>query len=156
MDRIVGIGEYIISDCRADVIKTFALASCVALMAYSENSRVGGIIHMALPNAIGDQKAKPGYYVSEGIPNFFQHITTNFRCNLKDLTIGIFGGVSGDSDDIFQIGEKNIELTKSIISKMGLKFTYNETGGSLSRTLYLEVNTGKICIITQPMMLFSR
>jgi chemotaxis protein CheD len=156
IDRIVGIGEYIISNCLDDVIKTFALGSCVALTAYCEKSKVGGMIHMALPNSTQDQQMKPGYFVSEGIPNFFHDINVNYGCDLKDLTIGVFGGICLQEDDYFQIGKKNIEMTKSIIREMGLRFTYNQTGGNLSRTLYLEVNTGEISIRTQPMTLFNQ
>ena len=47
MDKIVGIGEYAISNRREDIIKTFALASCVAVTAYSPSKGVAGMVHIA-------------------------------------------------------------------------------------------------------------
>ena len=63
MDRIIGIGEYIISDDPEDSIKTFALASCVAVTFYNPFIHLAGMVHIALPTPMDLEEAqrRPGY-----------------------------------------------------------------------------------------------
>ena len=49
MNRIVGIGEYVISNAPEDFIKTFALSSCVAVTFYNPSIHLAAMVHIALP-----------------------------------------------------------------------------------------------------------
>ena len=153
MDKVIGIGEYYISSNKKEVLKTYALSSCVALTAYNPKDKVGGMIHMALPSVLPGSDFKPGYTVTEGVPRFLYDMVVNYGCDLKDLVIGIYGGASAEGEDYFRIGERNLEAALNILSKFGLRIAYNETRGRLSRTLSLDIKTGKITIITQPLIL---
>jgi len=48
---IIGIGEYVVSNKKEDTIKTYALASCVAVIIYSSSKKVSGMVHISLPEA---------------------------------------------------------------------------------------------------------
>jgi chemotaxis protein CheD len=108
MDRIVGIGEFVISNHREDIIKTFALASCVAVTAYSSSNRVAGMIHIALPSSSRDvgPNVRPGYYAVTGVPSFINRMCSEYGCYKKDLKIGLYGGSNSINEDIFLIGKK--------------------------------------------------
>ncbi|NTV78293.1 MAG: chemotaxis protein CheD, partial [Clostridiales bacterium] len=71
MDRVVGIGECIVSNDPGDVIKTYALASCVAVTVYSREKKVAGMVHIALPErmrSFDDSYEKPCYYATLAVP----------------------------------------------------------------------------------------
>jgi chemotaxis protein CheD len=151
MDKIAGIGDYVISNSNEDTLKTFALGSCVAVTAYCSKNKVAGLIHMALPSPLNaDSNPKKGYYVVTGLPALLQKMCTKYGCQSKDITVGIFGGASRSDNDIFRIGERNIKEARDLLNKMGYAIQYSNVGGSLCRTIYIDVPTGNITLITQP------
>lgn len=152
MDRIVGIGELVVSNHKEDIIKTFALASCVAVTVYSPSKGVAGMIHIALPTPSRDAnpKEKPGYYATTGIPYFFHKLLAEYGCCKKDLRIGLYGGASSIHGDIFQIGEKNVAIIKKLLADMNFHYSVDETGGIISRTLTMNVAMGTVEVSTQP------
>ena len=70
MELVVGLGEIVVSGREEDKIKTFALASCVAVTAYSPLKKVAGMIHIVLPHSfdLRDYKERPGYFAESGLP----------------------------------------------------------------------------------------
>ena len=152
MDRFVGIGEFIISNNRKDIIKTFALASCVAVTAYCSPCKVAGMIHIALPSPPYDidTNARPGYYATSGLPLFVNKMCSVYGCSIKDLRIDLYGGSNSINEDVFQIGKKNIAMVKKILMDMNLLYYIDDTGGNISRTLSMDVATGTVKVMTQP------
>jgi chemotaxis protein CheD len=155
MDRIAGIGEYIISNNQEDILKTYALASCVGVTAYSSTKRVAGMIHIALPTPkVGPNPAiRPGYYAATGIPLFFNKLCLEYGCNLNELRINLYGGSSSINEDVFQIGKKNVNIIKKLLLDMKLYYDIDDTGGYISRTLFMNVVTGEVKTITHPIII---
>ncbi len=153
MDIIIGIGEYAISNRREDVLKTFALASCVGVTMYCPISSAAGMIHIALPEyqINNGSLSKPGYYASLGLPLLLHKMEKEFGCKKSDLVIQLFGGADSiRANDYFLIGKKNIYAITNMLTKMQLRYSNAEIGGNLSRTIEMDVATGRITIHTQP------
>lgn len=153
MDRIVGIGDYIISNDEQDILKTYSLGSCVAMTVYSKQRKVAGLIHMALSHpSIYNDNLKPEYYVLTGIPKLLENMNRNYGCHKKEINICLFGGSSLiTNNDLFHIGENNIQTSKEVLQRLGYTVSHCDVGGTISRTVYLEVLTGDITLFTQPM-----
>jgi len=153
MDIIIGIGEYGISNKKEDVLKTFALASCVGVTMYCPKVSAAGMVHIALPmnQTINESLSKPCYYASLGVPLLLDKMEKEFNCKQKDLVIQLFGGAdSVNKNDYFLIGRKNIIYITNLLEKMELRYSYGGIGGNLSRTIEMDVATGCIKIHTQP------
>jgi chemotaxis protein CheD len=153
MEKIVGIGEYAVSNLESDVIKTFALASCVAVTIFSPSKMAAGMIHLALPSPIikYDGISRPYYFVTTGLPLLFNKMYTLYGCNKDDLIINIYGGANSISgQDHFEIGKRNVEAVKRILERLNIKIDYIEVGGSFSRTLEMKVATGNVIVKHQP------
>lgn len=153
MDIIIGIGEWAVSNNQEDVLKTFALASCVAVTVYSPIRRVGGMIHIALPSPpfTGGIPDRKGYYATTGIPLLLHEMRNRYGCNKGELDIQLFGGARSVSDrDVFQIGQRNLDTIQGILKGLHLKYRATETGGTYSRSLRMEVATGRIEVTYQP------
>ncbi len=154
MERIVGIGEYAVSDIESDRLKTFALASCVAVSAYCPPKKIAGMIHVALPAPLNknDILARPCYFATTGIPLFINKLVRDYGCKKDGLIIGVYGGANSiKAEDLFNIGKKNIDTVRKILKELNLKISTSEVGGILSRTLEMNVATGAIKITTYPM-----
>lgn len=156
MDRIVGMGELIISNKEDDVIKTFALASCIGITVYSVSKKVAGMIHIVLPIAPKDlsNNIPASYYASTGVPLLINKICLECGYLPKDLEIRLFGGANSIRvNDVFSIGIKNISAVKSILKAMNLEFNAAEVGGNVSRTIEMDVSTGIVKVTTQPIVI---
>jgi chemotaxis protein CheD len=155
-NHYVGIGEYLISNNSANSIKTFALSSCVAVLAYHPLKLIAGMIHIALPSPTQGTflKDRPGYFASTGVPLMLKEICAKYGCLPGELTIRIYGGAkSVRKNDFFHIGERNIKAVKEALAEFNLGIQKEVVGGFVSRTLEMSVNTGFVKVTEQPLMI---
>ena len=153
MDKIIGIGDYVISNAPEDVIKTFALSSCVAVTVYNPVLHLAGMIHIALPNPVDleEVKRRPGYYATSGIPILIHKLCWEHGSQLEDLQVKLFGGaVSLRTDDYFKIGSKNLKAVRETLLGMDLKIADAHVGGAIIRSITMSVQTGGIEIAILP------
>ncbi len=150
---IVGIGGIGISNKPGDIIKTLALGSCVGVMVYSPKLSLAGLIHVALPDSkINASLAheKPCYFADTGIP-FLLAALAKFGCLLySDLIIKLAGGANiMDPEQRFDIGTRNILAVKKNLWRYKLGPLAEDTADTISRTVKLEVATGRV-ILSSP------
>ncbi|HEY5587049.1 MAG TPA: chemotaxis protein CheD [Ruminiclostridium sp.] len=154
--KIVGIGEYFISNNREEIIKTYSLGSCVAITMHCPNKKVSGMAHIALPSPTNMQESviHPAYFAETAIPLMINKFCYTYGCRTNDLKVGIFGGALAMRDnDTFKIGLRNVQTITRIMAEKDIAISMNDTGGYFSRTVELDVGTGKIKIDTQPMII---
>lgn len=147
MELVVGMGEYIVTDGEEDVIRTFALASCVAVTVYSRQRKAAGMIHVVLPAPLGtkDVRDRPGYFAETGIPLLVNTICKKYGCAREELDIHMYGGAESALDqDVFRVGKKNIDAVQQALLRMGLTIRKADLRGNESRTIAMEVKTGRV------------
>lgn len=149
MSRLdVGIGDWAVSS-DSDEIKTYALGSCVALVVWDQAMKVGGMIHIALPEChINPDKArdKPGYFADSGLPILFSELKKK-GANRKTCWVKLVGGASIlDENNTFDIGRRNALAVKKYLWKIGLALNAEDIGGTISRTVSLVLPTGELTI----------
>lgn len=151
MDRYVGLGEIQISSIPGDIIKTFALASCVGITAYCAPMHTAGMIHIVLPGkAGGGLTEKPCYYAVTGIPIFINKMK-NCGCDTSKLEIKVYGGANSiKKGDCFNIGMRNLRAVSDIFKKLHVPFNFIDVGGEISRTLIMDVSTGAVTVNKLP------
>jgi chemotaxis protein CheD len=147
--RAVGIGEWVVSDDADDLIKTYALGSCVAVLIYDTKLSIAGMIHIALPDsAVDAQRARnlPGYFADTGLPVMIEEMKR--RGALRgSVWVKLAGGASVmDPGGFFDIGKRNILAAKRILWGSSLGPLAEDTGGNLSRTVSLAVAGGETTI----------
>jgi chemotaxis protein CheD len=153
MNRIIGIGEWAVSNHIHDMIKTYALGSCVAVTVYCRKRKAAGMVHIALPAPPDSEEgeARPGYYATTGVPLLIHLMIADYGCTLQDLTICLYGGSNCIwNDNQFQIGQRNFKTIQSVLSSMNLKYDQAEVGGNVSRTVTLNVADGNIKVKANP------
>lgn len=72
---VVGISDFKASPNSSDVLITYALGSCIAVVVYDPHARVGGMLHFMLPNASLDAvkaRENPCMFADTGIPLLFK------------------------------------------------------------------------------------
>jgi chemotaxis protein CheD len=153
MELVAGMGEYVVSDRAEDVIRTFALASCVAVTAYSSVKRAAGMVHVVLPTPLDDKDrvTRPAYFAETGIPLLISAMCRKYGCRKEELVIQMYGGAdSPQNQDIYNVGRKNIDAAKRALALLGLTARKSDLRGSQSRTITLDVRTGRVEVQRQP------
>ena len=144
----VGIGDIRVSSGDEE-IKTYALGSCVALVVWDSSLKVGGMIHIALPEGhINPDKArdKPGYFADTGLPVLFSELK-KAGANRRTCWVKLIGGASIlDENNTFDIGRRNSLAVKKYLWKIGLVLTAEDIGGTFSRTVGLSLPKGELTI----------
>ncbi len=156
MDKIIGIGQYAITNNAADVLKTFALSSCVALTVYSPQ-KVLGMVHIALPSskiAPSELKVNPAYYADTAVVMLLEKACIRYGCEKEELELKLFGGaMSVRQDDVFHIGSQNVAMVKATLSRMNLKLCHTDVGGNISRSIQADAATGEVKVASQPLLI---
>lgn len=152
LDLIVGVGDHAISKRQGDVIKTYALASCVGLTFYCPRTRVAAMLHVVLPDhQVNSNLSNPSYFVSTGVPMLFNRLEKEYGCKREDLIIHLYGGAdSVRPSDVFRIGKKNLHTVTNILTDMNIKHAFSDVGGTLSRTIEIDVASGAVKVFKQP------
>ncbi len=147
---VIGIGEMAVSNSAEDVLKTFALGSCVALILLDPKTRIVGMAHVALPESrIDEDKAKklPGYFADTGVENLLMLMKEKGSILHTGYIVKIAGGANViGSKDHFQIGKRNVTAIKKILWDKNLPIGSEDIGGSNSRTVSIEMKTGQIIL----------
>jgi chemotaxis protein CheD len=145
----IGIGEWSVSKCEDDVLKTYALGSCVAVLIYDAKVRVAGLIHVALPESSVDPeraRVQPGYFADSGLPRMIEEMK-NLGATRSGVWVKLAGGASVmDPGNYFDIGKRNILAVKKVLWKSSLGPIAEDTGGSMSRTVAFSVADGMVTI----------
>lgn len=146
---IVGVGDMGVSNNPSITISTYALGSCVAVIAYDAVSKAGGLLHLMLPDSrISPEKAirQPAMFADTGLPLLFRALA-----GLKGVSsrLGLFvaGGASVLClNEAFKIGERNLRATADYLALSGFVVRRSAVGGTINRTVHLNINTGEIAI----------
>jgi chemotaxis protein CheD len=141
-----------VADCRVcndpgNVLITYALGSCVAVMIYDPQAKVGGLLHFMLPESQIDlEKAakQPYMFADTGIPRLF-HQAYELGAEKRRLVVRAAGGSQlMDPEGTFNIGKRNYAAMRKILWKAGVMIQTEEIGGNVSRTVRMEVSTGRV------------
>jgi chemotaxis protein CheD len=146
---VVGIGECAVSTEAAADLLTYALGSCIAVVLHDPVARVGGLLHFLLPeSSLDPAKAKlnPYLYGDTGIPAMLEHVL-QAGAKKQRLTVRVAGGAQVlDDKGVFNIGKRNHVAMRKALWKSGLLLHGEATGGSTSRSVRLEIASGKVQI----------
>ncbi len=144
--EVVGIGEALVSRNPESVLVTYALGSCVAVAIYDPQVRVGGLLHFMLPESKGyhgEPAAVPYKFADTGIPLLF-HQAYRLGAEKNRIVVRVAGGAQVlDENGVFNIGKRNLVAMRKILWRAGVMIQSEAVGGAVSRTVSLEVGTGK-------------
>ena len=146
---VVGIADSTVSDNPAAHIVTYSLGSCLGVVIYDPVARVGGILHAMLPTFGQDRKKarqSPAMYVDSGVSFLFRS-AYRLGADKHRIIVKAAGGAELlVQDEYFAIGRRNYEVLLETLQRNSVGLTAAAVGGSASRTVRLELATGKVTI----------
>lgn len=152
MNITVGISELRLSNSPEDILVTYSLGSCVGITLYDPVACIGGMVHCMLPLSKTDpEKArqKPAMFTDTGLTALIQGVL-DMGAQKQRLMVKIAGAAQlMDENGTFRIGERNLTIAQKVLWKNNMLITASETGGTIARTVYLHMDTGRTIIRSQ-------
>ncbi len=149
---VVGVADGKISQGAQSSLVTYALGSCVAIALCDPVNGVGGLVHFMLPESsldAGKAERNPWMFADTGIPLLFRMVLEN-GAERRRLKIWAAGGSQVmDPEGVFNIGKRNCLAARKLLWKAGAMMTGEDVGGSVSRTIRLDVASGQ-CFLRIP------
>ena len=134
---------------REDFLITHALGSCLGLMVYDPQEKIGGLLHAMLPlSKINRDKAQtnPYMFVDTGVPALFQALY-EMGAEKSRLVVKATGcGNPMGRNEMFKIGHRNYTVLKKLLWKNNILLNAEDVGGTKSRTVNFDISTGKTII----------
>lgn len=150
MDREikVGIGDMQFGRGEGTIV-TYALGSCIGITFYDPAIRLGALLHILLPERTGDADQNLYKYANTGIQETLRKLTA-FGMVKSRTVVKIAGGAKmfelcGKSE-FGNIGQRNINMVKQILQAERIHISGEDTGGTIARTMVLDLATGRVSI----------
>ena len=122
----------------------------MAVLFLDPRSRVVGMAHIALPESKIDTAKSvvmPAYFVDTGIPHLVDLMKKLGAGPPTEYIVKLVGGANViNANDYFQIGKRNITAIKKELWKLDMSIKSEDLEGNQSRTVSVEVKTGKVWI----------
>ena len=138
----VQIGE-VVSGRGAKILKSSALGSCVAVIAYDAASKIGAMAHVMLPgtapaNKGTDEKTK---YVVDAIGAMIADMTRlgSTTDNIEVVLVGAANVLQRPDDTICR---DNIESIRTVLKDRHLRIAAEALGGTSRRCVSLDIEFG--------------
>ncbi len=138
----VASGSYYIGKQQPMILQAF-LGTCVGVALYSEKTKVGGLIHLLLPEPVASGTVEhPQKYASTGMPIFLEALESA-GANCKSMKACLAGGALVgpiDNQDLsLDIGGRTAEIVEQILAEKQIEIIHSETGGFFSCSLNLDL-----------------
>jgi chemotaxis protein CheD len=138
--------EMKISRNPVETLVAFSIGSGVGIAVHDPVCGIGGMLRFLLPDASRANGINPTIvpfmFADTGIPAFLDELyAQDVRCDR--LKVVIAGGAHIlDQNGAFDIGQKNLVALKTSLDAYNLRIYHENTGGTSSRTLSLEIGSG--------------
>ncbi len=146
---VVGVGDCQVTNDPEATLVTYALGSCIAVTVHDPVSLVGGLLHFMLPESSIDQtkaQERPYMFADTGVPLLFQN-AYKLGAQKPRMAVAVLGGAQiVHGSESLSIGKRNHLALRKIFWKAGVLVRHEDVGGTASRTVRLEVASGKVIL----------
>ncbi|MBU2537990.1 MAG: chemotaxis protein CheD [Proteobacteria bacterium] len=150
--KVVGIGGWAVSNNSEDILRTYALGSCVALILHHPLTKTMGLVHIVLPDPLchAGKNHGDGYYAATAVPLLLKEVRAaagRYFAHGPGIIAKLAGGAAVIKiKNPFHIGERILQATHQALHSLHIPVAQKDTGGSVSRTVSLHVESGTVWI----------
>ena len=143
--QVVGISDCKASKDSTDSIVTYALGSCVGLALYDPQAKVGGLLHIMLPDSryrSSSRDFNPHMYADTGFYALTEALLA-LGASKSRLTGKAAGGANMlRHSSLLDIGQRNSERVLELLRREGIPLLASSLGGTVGRSMRLHIDDG--------------
>jgi chemotaxis protein CheD len=143
----VGIADLAVA-AGEDTLCTIGLGSCVAIVLYDAQARVGGLAHVLLPDpAMSRLHENPARFPETAVPALMARMR-DLGADPERMTARLVGGASMFSSLLPRgaptIGGRNVDASRRALRVAGITITGEDVGLEHGRSVYLHLSDGHV------------
>ncbi len=148
----VGLGEVFATDNPSVSLACFGLGSCIGLCAYDPVAKVAGMAHIVLPESNhSGQGGTSTKFADVAVPVLLEEMRKLGALKSR-VIVKLVGGaqmiLSLEFDSSFEMGLRNLKMTKKALTSEGIRPVASDTGGNQGRTVWLYADSGRVMVRT--------
>lgn len=146
---VVGVADMAIGREHQARLITYALGSCIGLSVYDPVARIGGLLHYMLPQPsepVDPKTLKPAMFATTGIPLLFRRLVEAGAQQARFVVTAAGGAEILEGAATMAIGKRNRTTLRKVLWKTGVALAAEDTGGSVARTMSLDLARGEVRI----------
>lgn len=131
------------------VLATIGLGSCVAIILYDRDTRIGGMAHILLPTpAMSRETDNPAKFPETIVPLMLAEmrelgVRAGSRVSAKIVGgASMFGQLVNGSG--INVGERNVLATREVLASAGIPLLAEDTGLDYGRSVYFHLADGRV------------
>jgi chemotaxis protein CheD len=131
------------------VLSTIGLGSCVAIVIYDKQTRVGGMAHVLLPSeGLSRDKDNRAKFPGTAVPLLLEEMK---KLGARGpYTAKIAGGSSMFGALLpsggINMGERNVLSSRQALSDAGIPLAAQDVGGDYGRSVYFHLDDGRMLV----------
>lgn len=149
MEYPVGIGEFRVA-AAPGILVTRGLGSCVGVILHDAGVGLGGLAHVMLPDSRDFTSFNNPYKFADlAIPAIIAEMRARGARMLRARLVGgarMFA--NGATRAGFDIGDRNALKARLVLSSLAVPVVAEDVGGSMGRTVLLDVSLGRVTVRT--------
>lgn len=152
MSEIIKVGMADLKTCVSpNGVTTLGLGSCVGIAIRDPGSKVGGLAHIMLPDStsIRNSHLNIAKFADTGIEELVKQME-KLGAKRSSMVAKIAGGATMFSfqgrNDMMQIGERNVQASKSKLQQLNIPILAEDTGANYGRTVTFFPESGEFHI----------
>jgi chemotaxis protein CheD len=132
------------------VLFTIGLGSCVAIVLYDTERRVGGLAHAMLPDPSCARRPTPvGRFASTAVPELIA-LMQSAGATRSALRARLAGGASMFeallTESGRRLGLRNVHAARTALAEAGIPVDGEDVGGGHGRSVYLHIEDGRVVV----------
>ena len=133
-----------------DVLVTYGLGSCVAIVLYDPARKIGGLAHIMLPSrSLARRDDVPGKTPQTAVPRLLEQLTA-LGANSRRITGRLVGGASLFASlsppGSIQMGERNVVASREALNQHGVPLIGELVGGESGRSVWFHLDDGVLVV----------
>ena len=147
----VAVADYAVA-AEEGVLSCVGLGSCVALILFDREQRLGGMAHVLLPSeSLSRDRAKPAKFGSTAVGFLERELRRHGSGGSRDLVAWLVGGASMFGALLtsgINMGERNASAVRDALREAGIAIVGEDVGGDYGRTVHFDVAQGSVRVTT--------
>jgi len=148
---VVTVADWAADQGSVDLL-TLGLGSCVAIMLYDKDAKVGGMAHVLLPSrSLARDASNPAKFPETAVPLLLQRMT-RLGAEPRRIVAKLAGGASMFAalmtPGTIQMGERNIVASRNALRDADVPVTAEAVGGAQGRSVRFHLADGSVEIRT--------
>lgn len=132
-------------------ITTLGLGSCVGVVLFDRITKIGGMVHIVLPDSKNQPDVNRAKYADTGIEELLKQMLAA-GATRGAITAKLAGGAnmfgSLQKNDMLNVGVRNAESSKISLGRLKIPIMAEDLGGTHGRTIELSSEDGSLKIKT--------